>query len=502
MAKTKPDSPTFSRSRRFGQGAASAVGIACLLAIVVMVNYLGTGWYRRWDWSQGGRFALSPMTERLLQTITNDVDIVVCFDPREEAEIYGWTRSLLEQYEHGNPRIHVASVDSTRSPGTAAQVIATNQLTTLKESRSPKNFIVFNSEGRRRVVFARELSDYDKGSTVSGELEFKRIAFKGELAFSSALFAVTYPRQQNAGFVTGHGEMDPGNFAGESGYGKFASMIKEEANVPWEKISLRGTNSLSEFALLVVAGASELQFSQAELDKLDAFLRQGGRALFMMNNMNHGRPTGLENYLTNWNVVARWGRVTDPEHSSSKDLTDVVTDRLNPNHPATRPLATGDSMPVQLVLPRVVGPSLSASAANGIRVETLVTTGPRGREEFIVPEESLSNQPLPMAVAVEQGGIAGVSADRGTTRLVVIGDTYCFNNQMLDSAANRYFAGFIVNWLLDRPQAMLQIPPKPVKEYRLIMSNTQQRQLTWILLAGMPGGALLFGGLVWLRRRR
>jgi hypothetical protein len=502
MAETTPDSPTFSRRRRFGQGAASVVGIVCLLGIVAMVNYLATGWYRRWDWSQDDRFALSPMTERLLQTVTNEVDVVVCFDITDESEIYGWTKSLLEQYQHANPRIRVATVDSARSPGTAARVVATNELSTLKDNRTPKNFIVFNCEGRRRIVFARELSDYDKGSMVEGELEFKRIAFKGELAFSSALFAVTYPRQQKAAFISGHGELDPVNSTGETGYGKFASMMKDEANAPWEKVNLRGTNVLSDYALLVVAGGGDLQFSRPELEKLDAYLRQGGRALFMMNNMNMGRPSGLEIYLTNWNVVARWGRVTDPDNASSGDLNDVVTDWLNPTHPITRPLVTDDPMPIHLLLPRVVGPAPSASAASGIRVDVLATTGPRGQEAFFVPEESLVNRKLPLAVAVEQGGISGVSADRGTTRIAVVGDSYCFSNQMLDSAANRYFAGFVVNWLLDRPQAMLQIPPKPVKEYRLIISTAQQRRLNWILLGAMPGGALLLGGLVWLRRRR
>ncbi len=53
-----------------------------------------------------------------------------------------------------------------------------------------------------------------------------------------------------------------------------------------------------------------------------------------------------------------------------------------------------------------------------------------------------------------------------------------------------------------RPQAMLQIPPKPVKEYKLILSAAQERRLSWILLGAMPGGALLLGGLVWLKRRR
>ena len=93
-------------------------------------------------------------------------------------------------------------------------------------------------------------------------------------------------------------------------------------------------------------------------------------------------------------------------------------------------------------------------------------------------------------------------ADRGTTRLIVIGDSLCFNNQILDSAGNRFFAGFAVNWLLDRPQAMLEIPPKTLKDYKITASAVQVRNLGLIMILGFPGAVLLFGGLVWLRRRR
>jgi hypothetical protein len=46
------------------------------------------------------------------------------------------------------------------------------------------------------------------------------------------------------------------------------------------------------------------------------------------------------------------------------------------------------------------------------------------------------------------------------------------------------------------------IMPRPVKEYRLSMTQAQRSTVRWILLAGIPGGVLLFGLVVWSRRRR
>jgi LPXTG-motif cell wall-anchored protein len=34
------------------------------------------------------------------------------------------------------------------------------------------------------------------------------------------------------------------------------------------------------------------------------------------------------------------------------------------------------------------------------------------------------------------------------------------------------------------------------------MTQVQQRQVRWLLLAALPGGVLALGGLVWLRRRK
>jgi len=41
-----------------------------------------------------------------------------------------------------------------------------------------------------------------------------------------------------------------------------------------------------------------------------------------------------------------------------------------------------------------------------------------------------------------------------------------------------------------------------MKEYKVTLSRAEMISVQWILLACMPGGALLLGGLVWMRRRR
>jgi hypothetical protein len=39
-------------------------------------------------------------------------------------------------------------------------------------------------------------------------------------------------------------------------------------------------------------------------------------------------------------------------------------------------------------------------------------------------------------------------------------------------------------------------------DFRLQITRHQERQLSWLLLAALPGAVLVFGWLVWLVRRR
>src|SRR5690606_207189 len=129
----------------------------------------------------------------------------------------------------------------TRSPGKAAALLAQYKLSNLKD----KNFVLFDCEGRSKIVYGNDLYDYDLESLMRGESNaVRRDTFKGELLFSSAIFSVTYPRSTKAYFVYGHGEHDPETSASDLGYSKFASILTDEANVDWKRLTLFGTNNI------------------------------------------------------------------------------------------------------------------------------------------------------------------------------------------------------------------------------------------------------------------
>jgi LPXTG-motif cell wall-anchored protein len=109
-----------------------------------------------------------------------------------------------------------------------------------------------------------------------------------------------------------------------------------------------------------------------------------------------------------------------------------------------------------------------------------------------------------LLAAVEQGVIKGVETPGGGgTRIVVAGDSEFLDDQVINSWEGNYaFGKQALNWLLQRPQIMLEgLGPQPIKEYKLYLTAAQSATVRWLFLAGLPAAILALGGLVWLRRR-
>ena len=142
------------------------------------------------------------------------------------------------------------------------------------------------------------------------------------------------------------------------------------------------------------------------------------------------------------------------------------------------------------------------------KVELLVMTGKRGITKSDIRNNVAYTNPsvdregnIGLIAAAEKGSIQGVAADRGTTRLVVSGDSYFLGNGTIENAANRDFANLAVNWLLDRNYLLGGIGPRPITDYKINLTNNQLTRVRWLMLAALPGAVILCGLIVWMRRR-
>lgn len=492
MADQLDERPSFTAGRKWRAGFNVAAGLVMLLAIVVMANFIARNYFfQRVAVGSQTQVRLSPQTLGLLKSLTNDVRITLYYD--KSAPMFSTIASLATEYRLANPRIEVETVDYTRDTAGAQRIKAKYELA----ATTDKNLVIFDCEGRVRRVNADALVETTLEPVPNErEREFRRrpVAFRGEMMFTAMLLAVKNTEPLQAGYLIGHGEHMVDKGEDEFGYMKFASMFVQN-HINLQPLSLVGTNVIPDKCHLVVIAGPKTSLPKPELEKIEAYLQSGGRLLVLFNYQTADRPTGLEELLFKWGVNVGKGSLRDENNSYLGRMQDVVISGFSA-HPVSNPLLMSG---VHLMLPRPVRQSESiSSAADAPKVTELAFTS---KGALLEGRSDLGPTNYPVAVAVERGAVAGVASARGTTRIVVVGDSLFLVNGMIDNLANRDFAGYAVNWLVDRTELLSGLGPKPVVEYKLVMTKSQMTSAQWILLGGLPGAILLVGGLVWLRRR-
>jgi hypothetical protein len=486
--------PSFTPRRKWTIALNVCLLILVVASVVVMVNYLSRDYFHRFHFSSQTTNPLSSRTIHFLGSLTNRVKVTIYYD--KEDPFYTTVLALLNEYSYVNPKISVRTVDYTRDAGEAQQLLAKHAWLA---STTAKNLVIFECGDKVKAVQGNDLAKYSLEQEPN-EKEIRMIRkathFIGETSFTAALLVVTSPKPLNVYFLKGHGEHAMENEDKVLGYSKFVSVLAQNY-LQVDSLSLLGTNSVpGDCNLLIIAGPTT-PIPETELTRIDQYLNQGGRLLCLFNAASRAINTGLEKILNKWGVAVDNIIIKDPDNAEATGDGSAVIVGLSSRHPLINPILGSG---LYLVQPRPVGKLRAQSqAADAPRVEVIAASGPRA---FTEDNPAVGPRSFPFAVAVEKGDLKGVITERGTTRMVVVGESLFLDNRHIDALANRDFANCAVNWLLERPQLFEGIGPRPIKEYRFVMSKEQSQNAIWILLAAQPGAVLLLGVLVWFRRRR
>jgi ABC-type uncharacterized transport system involved in gliding motility auxiliary subunit len=487
--------PSFTPRRKWTIALNVSLLIVLVGSVVGMVNYLSRDYFRRFHLSSQTANPLSSRTVHFLSSLTNRVKVTIYYD--KDDPFYTTVLALLNEYSYANPRISVRTVDYTRDAGEAQQLLAKHAWLA---STAAKNLVIFECGDKIKGVEGNELARYtlEQDPTVK-EISLKRKAthFLGETLFTAALLHVTSPKKMNVYFLKGHGEHAKDNEDKALGYSKFVSVLAQN-DLQVDSLSLLGTNLVpGDCNLLIIAGPTTA-ILESELSKIDQYLKQGGRLLCLFNAVSRGLDTGLERILARWGVLVGSIVVKDPDSAeASSDGSEVIVSTFS-QHQLVNPIVGSG---LDLIQPRPVGRlPARTQAADAPHVEEIAFSGKRAYSEDN-PAVRPSKNGFPFAATVESGNLKVVT-ERGTTRMVVVGESLFLDNRHIDALANRDFANCAINWLLERPQLFEGLGPKPLKDYRFVMSKQQSQNAIWILLAVQPGAVLLLGALVWFRRRR
>jgi hypothetical protein len=497
MART----PTsFSAGRRWGIFFSVMISILAMASLVVMLNYLGARHFMRFNWSAKTSRPLSQPTINLLDSITNEVKVTVYYDKSDN--LYNDIADLLNQYHLVNPKISVQTVDYVVDTSAAIQVKDRYNLGSSKD----KNLIIYECNNQVQITSGDNLANYtidaaqdDSQPDASGQSQIKfnrHVAqFDGEAKVDADLIRVTGPALK-ACYLTGNGEL-PLEHLGQDGYdyASFAVALADN-HISTRSLMLTGTNAIPADCNLLIIASPRYALAPEEQDKVRQYLADGRRLFVLFNNYTYEHvTTGLETILADWGVRVGNDTVKDDDNMAAGGGLAIMN--FNTNHPCVSPLVGSRLLlypPRSLVPVKVATPT----GQDAPSVAILATAGPHAfvsRNGSQYPEGN-----VPVILAVEKKNVTGVR-QLGTTRIVVTGDSFFLTSAYIDGEANRDFAELAVRWLLDQSQSMGGVPPRTVTEYKVTLTHAEMTSIRWIFLGAMPGGILLLGGLVWLRRR-
>ncbi|MGH7951172.1 MAG: GldG family protein [Limisphaerales bacterium] len=481
--------PSFSPRRKWKIGFDLTLRTIFVLAVIVMVNYLGAQFFERFYLSSQTRIQLSSRTLSILHSMTNRVSVTVYYDKTDE--LYPTVIALLNEYRSADPKISVKVVDYVLDAGEAQKIKEKYKL----NSATDKDLVIFDCNGHVKIANGDSLAQYRLEmipNEKDREFRKKPIAFRGEMMFTSMLLAVTNPKPLKAYFLQGHGEPSLSD-SGDQGYLKFGAILGENY-IATEPLQLIGDKAVPDDCNLLIIAGPQMALSENELEKISQYLDQGGRLFVLFNYFSLKHPTGLEPILARWGVNVGNDVVQEPKNTTSGQ--DVIVYNFS-KHPVVNPLT---QLALQMILPRPIGRvNWKNPPADAPEVDELASSSP---QSTLADEPTEPPRSYPLMVAVEQKPGAEISKSRGTTRIIVVGDSFFLGNHNIEGGANRDFLGYAVNWLLDRPQLVQGIGPRRVTEFRLIMTRAQLQNVRWILLGALPGFILLLGGFAWLARRK
>jgi ABC-type uncharacterized transport system involved in gliding motility auxiliary subunit len=480
-----------NRRRLVRTGTLSA-GVLLIAALLVILNYFGGKYYKRFDWTGSQLYSLSDKTRKVLAGLKQDVDFIVFMSPDQQRDLYQPTNELLQRYGAASRHVHVKFVDLEKNPLEAQALSQQYGVTT--------QGVVVASGKDKRVVNSADLADID---STSGEPRIS--GYKGEQLFTSAVLQLSEGRKPKILFTTGHGER---SLDDQGGNGlALAQQLLGRDNFDLSEWASLGQAAIPAGTDLVVIAGPTGSFVPPELDAFSAYLNNGGRMLVLLDPSLSPAGAGgglartnLEGWLARYGIKAGQDIVTDPTATLPFFGPETIFIKSYGEHPITKAFA-GAQVPVLTSVVR----SMAAGSAPGIKVTELMRTSPAGWGETDLAHLDRAGKdaadvagPVPVGVIAES---AATAPGKKAMRLAAFGDSDFATNQLLQAnQANALLLANTLNWLVER-EALIGIPPKKTEQVRLTLGPEQYTKV--YLMAFLPAVlSVVLGGYVYSRRRR
>jgi len=476
LVRVRRLSPRASASLRWKKYILFIILVALWSALFIEVNILAYRYNKRWDLTKAKQHTLSDSTKDFIENLQKNIHLTAFYvglPPK-------YLEDLFREYQRlSNGKITAEIIDPIVQIGYAAQ------FGSVIKGKERKVFVQSDKE-KREVDFTDEILSEEK--------------------LTNAIVRVTRSIRR-AYFLIGHNEHNIYE-DDETGLKVFEAMMTAN-NIISQRLMLGIKGEIPEDCDVLIIAGPKGHLTESEEDIIQEYLRDGGDALFLIENVIVTTPDGtlteeerhknpsLNNILNDWGINIADDVVVDLSSHASGDV----------GSPATRNYMAHKSIVNDLdytffVRPRSI--SIRKGRRATVKVAPIVLTASEGsswgetnRHLQVKFDEGIDRAgPVPIAFAIWEQKKEGEESD---TRIIVITDADFLTNAFIGQYSNARLGLNAVNWLSETDYQVL-VDKKDIDIERLDLTSTQKR-VVGVVLFLMPVFIVVAGIMAWIKQR-
>jgi ABC-type uncharacterized transport system involved in gliding motility auxiliary subunit len=454
---------TFLGERSTRYGTSTVLASVIFIAILAILNVLAFRYHSQFDLTSERVFSLSPQSAQVLQGMTNDL--------RFEAFVEGGANpeldDLLKSYTDASSRVSYRLIDPDREPELAERY---------------------------------GIKSYNTVRLQYGEAS-SQVSQPTEENLTNAIIKITRSGTRTVCVLEGHGEPGLDDRESARGYALLKQALENETYQVKPVLLATVDKVPDECSVVVVAGPTR-PFLAQELPLLDAYLKRGGRMLFLLPPQ---RAEEFVAFLKPYGVTVGDDVVVDQVvrlfQGPALGLAPLV-ETYDAAHEITKGLKGRSLFPMTRSVSAVEGTA-------GVKATELVKTSPSSWAEtdlaalFQQQQAALDpadrKGPVPIAVAAELD-LAQLGGTGKQARIAVFGSSEFADNQHLEGTFyNQDLLLNTIGWLVGESD-LLAIRPRAMRASRVSFTEREGTAIFYLAVLVLPELLLLAGLVVWWRR--
>ncbi|MBD2506914.1 Gldg family protein [Nostoc muscorum FACHB-395] len=491
-------------------GTNAVVATLAVLAILGLINFLGTRYHLRSDLTESQLFTLAPQSRELVSVLPQPVKVWV-FDINQNPQ----DRELLENYQRQSSKFKYEYIDPQARPG-------------LAEKFGVKDYgeVYLESGDKRQLV-----------QTVN---QNERLS---EIRLTSRLQQLTNSTTAKVYLLQGHGERQLS--AGKDAISQAVQGLGDK-NFTTSPLNLGETSKVPQDASVVIVAGPKRGLFEGEVKALQEYLNRGGNLLLMIDPNTDPK---LNSLLQEWGVRLDNRLAVDVSGESVVGLgpaAPLVTEYGQ--HPITKDFGNGNSFyPIARPLEIISVPGVQATpllrtkpypnswAESDLKSEKLefnadkdlkgpltlgvaltrkqaaksASTAQPARTPSPLPSPTTQRKASPPPPASSAPPASPTPTPSPTpssqtateSRLVVLGNSDFATDGLFQQQLNGDVFLNSVTWLSQQDQQPLSIRPKEPKNRRITLTTTQGNLLILSSLLLLPLIGFAIALIIWWKRR-